>query len=153
MIDYDSPYIRHLIKMSTPQERWYCVPGTYIIVSNTGRAISAYRCVRSPYSLPIELKLRYDQHGRKYIYLRNKNSYTRLYLDEGMAKGELIEVTEERKRQWEKEFRDEEKEREIRLRSEAHKLAEWMLGSQNHLDYWHYYKVFRSAILWGGQNA
>lgn len=146
--EYKDNVRAYLRKLSTPDNRWYSVPGTKLYVSDEGIVCSEYGRARV-YPAPVFYPtIRIDQLGR-YFYTRNNNKYTRVYVADCLAEGELIEVSEDTKLLWSQIYKTNEQEQAEAIAEEAEKFALWMLGSKNHESYAHYVNVFSSAIEWG----
>ena len=133
---------------ATPADRWYKIDDS-LYVSTSGRAVTTAGIRGMQYGEPIHrLSVHIDKtNGGRYINRRDGIVYTRIYIDEALANGELVPVTEERQRQWTQggQVKDPNEE----LDKEAKRLALWLLEDERHPDFSHYCKVMREALEWG----
>ena len=135
-----------LDRTATPTDRWYKIDD-HLFVSTSGRAVTTAGMRGMLYGEPIHRLQVYVVNGHKYVKQRKSNIYTRVYLDEALANGELVPVTEERIQQWAQEGRVKDPNEE--LDKEAHRLALWLLEDERHPDFSHYCKVMYDALEWG----
>ena len=135
-----------LDRTATPTDRWYKIDA-HRYVSTSGRAVTTVGIRGMLYGEPV-LRLSVHIDGdRKYINRREGKVYTRTYLDEALLTGELVPVTEERRRQWARAGQIKDPNAEIDR--EAKRLTLWLLDDEAHPDFKHYYKVMREALVWG----
>lgn len=144
-INYATDLAKWLDNQATPTERWYKIDDRRYI-STAGRVVSAL----DGYNLhgePVRrLTVRIDKsNGLKYINQRDGVVYTRIYLDEAIANGELVPVSDDRRSQWGSKSPD----LNTKLCKEAKKLALWLLDDERHPDFSHYCKVMYDALEWG----
>lgn len=135
-----------LDRTATPTDRWYKIDD-HLYVSTSGRAVTTAGMRGMQYGEPVRRLQVHVVNGHKYVKQHKSNIYTRVYLDEALANGALVPVTEERIQQWSQEGQLKDPNEE--LDKEAKRLALWLLEDETHPDYNHYYKVMREALVWG----
>ena len=135
-----------LDRTATPTDRWYKIDD-HLYVSTSGRAVTTAGMRGMQYGEPVRRLQVHVVNGSKYVKRHKSNIYTRTYLDEALAVGELVPVTEERIQQWAQggQLKDPNEE----LDKEAKRLALWLLEDEAHPDFNHYVKVMREALVWG----
>lgn len=135
-----------LDRTATPTDRWYKIDD-HLYVSTSGRAVTTAGLRGMLYGEPVRRLQVHVVNGHKYVKQHRNKIYTCVYLDEALANGELVPVTDERQRQWSQAGQIKDPNEELDM--EAKRLALWLLEDERHPDFSHYCKVMYEALEWG----